>query len=91
MAQQTQEQIDQQEWENMENWRWGLFYYSARDSRMWVPKRSMFGRRRFGGTPNFAKEGARQYMLLIVGAMLLFFLVVVALERSGFLGSGPPR
>lgn len=85
MASQTQQEIDQEEWENAGNWRWGLFYYSERDSRIWVPKRSMFGRRRFGGTPNFAKEGARTYMMIIIGAMLLMFGVVVALERSGIL------
>lgn len=82
----TQEQLDHDEWENPANWRWGLFYYSERDSRDWVPKRSMFGRRRYGGTPNFAKPSARQTMMILVGIMILFFLVVVSLERSGFLG-----
>lgn len=81
----TQEQIDHEEWENPANWHWGIFYHSARDSRDWVPKRSMFGRRRYGGTPNFAKPGARAHMMILVSLLLLFFLVVVTLERLGVL------
>ena len=76
-----QENIDQREWENKENWRWGLFYFSERDSRSWVPKRSAFGRRRYGGTPNFAKKSARQYMMIVVGLAMLVLLTVMALER----------
>ncbi|HKI97505.1 MAG TPA: hypothetical protein VKB51_03420 [bacterium] len=83
--QQTQEQINDAEWQNSANWRFGLFYYSPRDSRVWVPKRSMFGRRRYGGTPNFAQPSARQYMMLIVTFMLALFLLVVLLERWGVL------
>lgn len=81
----TQEETDYAEWEDPANWRFGLFYYSELDSRDWVPKRSMFGRRRYGGTPNFAKPSARRYMMIMVGLMLLFFLVVVSLERAGIL------
>jgi uncharacterized membrane protein len=81
----TQEETDEAEWTSSANWRWGLFYYSAKDSRDWVPKRAFYGRRRFGGTPNFAKPGARQYMMLIVGAMLAVFFLIVMLERIGVL------
>jgi uncharacterized membrane protein len=84
--QHDQERINETEWENPANWRYGLFYRSERDSRIWVPKRSMFGRRRYGGTPNFAKKSARQYMMLVVGLALVLFLFVVALERLGVLG-----
>lgn len=80
-----QEETNQREWEDAANWRWGLFYYSEADSRDWVPKRSMFGRRRFGGTPNFAKKSARQYMMIMISLMLLFLLIVISLERSGVL------
>jgi len=83
--QQSQEEIDEAEWQNPANWRFGLFYYSPRDSRPWVPKRRMYGRRRFGGTPNFARQSARQYVMLTVSLMLLFFLIVVWLERKGIL------
>ena len=91
MEPRNQAQIDQAEWANEKNWRWGLFYYSERDSRPWVPKRSLYGRHRYGGTPNFAKESARRYLMLLVGLMLLLLLFVLALERTGILGSGPPR
>jgi uncharacterized membrane protein len=81
----TQQQIDEAEWLDAANWRYGLFYYSEADSRPWVPKRSMFGRRRFGGTPNFAKRTARQYMMLLGGLLLLVLLIVTTLERAGIL------
>ena len=80
-----QEDINQSEWEDEANWHWGLFYYSAKDTRDWVPKRSMFSRRRFGGTPNFARPGARAHLMIMVGIMVVFFLVVVTLERTGVL------
>ena len=79
----NQEQLNEKEWENPENWKLGIFYYSHKDTRFWVPKRSMMGRRRYGGTPNMAKKGARTYMMLILGGMLLLLLLVMALERSG--------
>jgi uncharacterized membrane protein len=81
----TQDQINDREWNDPANWHYGLIYSSGRDSRDWVPKRSLFGRRRYGGTPNFAKQSARRYMLLMVGLALVLFLAVVALERLGIL------
>jgi hypothetical protein len=45
----------------------------------------MYGRRRYGGTPNFAKPSARQHLMVIVGILLLFLLVVASLERLGML------
>ena len=77
----TQEEINEQEWENRVSWRRGIFYYSERDSRPWVPKRSMFGRRRFGGTPNFAQPAARAYFMLLVGIAVLIVLVLIATGR----------
>jgi uncharacterized membrane protein len=85
VEQRSQEEIDHTEWKNPANWRYGLFYHSERDSRPWVPKRSMYGRRRYGGTPNFAKPSARQHLMVIVGILLLFLLVVASLERLGML------
>lgn len=81
----NQQRIDEAEWENPANWRFGLFYHSERDSRPWVPKRSMFGRRRYGGTPNFAKKSARQFMMVALGIGILFFLLVASLENQGWL------
>jgi len=80
--QQSQQEIDEEEWNHKANWRFSLFYYSERDSRPWVPKRSMFGRRRFGGTPNFAKKSARQYMMIILGLAFVFFLLIASLGRG---------
>ena len=79
------QRIDESEWENPANWRMGLFYYSERDSRPWVPKRSMLGRRRYGGTPNFAKKSARQFLMLIIGIGVLMVLIVASLENNGML------
>jgi uncharacterized membrane protein len=81
----TQEQINDSEWHNPANWRYGLVYFSARDSRAWVPKRAMFGRRRYGGTPNFANPSARRYMALMLSLMLMLLLAVMTLERLGIL------
>lgn len=80
-----QQRINESEWKNPANWRWGLFYFSETDSRDWVPKRAMMGRKRFGGTPNLAKKSARIYMLLLFGLFTLVFILVASLERSGFL------
>lgn len=77
----SQEEIDEAEWLKPANWRAGIFYHSERDSRNWVPKRSMFGRRRYGGTPNFAKESARKLMMIIAGICVLLFLTVVTVEN----------
>ena len=78
-----QEEINEKEWSNRANWRFGLFYHSIRDSRTWVPKRTMFGRSRFGGTPNFARPEATTFLMVLVGIMVFLILLVIALERSG--------
>lgn len=80
-----QELRNHAEWEDKANWRLGIFYHSERDSRSWVPKRSHFGRKRFGGTPNFGQPSARSHLMLIFGGALLVVLVVVLLERAGVL------
>lgn len=81
----SQDEINDAEWQNPANWRYGLFYYGPRDTRAWVPKRSLFGRRRYGGTPNFAHPGARSSMMLLVGVLVIIFLFIVWLERLGVL------
>jgi len=81
----TQEEINQKEWEDPANWRGGIFYYGPKDTRPWVPKRSMFGRRRFGGTPNFAIRSARQTIMVVVGICVLIVFAVSLLEKSGWL------
>ncbi len=81
----TQEERNVAAWEDPASWRLGLFYYSNADTRPWVPKRSMMGRRRFGGTPNFAQPTARAYLMVVLGFGLAAILLVTALERSGVL------
>jgi len=78
-----QAEIDENEWNTRANWRLGLFYYSETDSRAWVPKRSMLGRRRFGGTLNFAKPQARRYFYTMLAALLGLFLILVILGQLG--------
>lgn len=82
----SQEEIDEKEWQNPDSWTLGLFYYSEKDSRLWVPKRGLLMRSRHGGTPNFAKPGARSHFMILVGIGALVVLVVVALDRMGVLG-----
>jgi len=79
----SQDEINETEWLNPANWRAGIFYHSEQDSRIWVPKRSMFGRRRYGGTPNFAKESARKFIMIVIGVCVLVFMVVVTVENMG--------
>ncbi|MCZ6556341.1 MAG: hypothetical protein O7E56_05335 [SAR324 cluster bacterium] len=81
----SQAEIDEREWQDSANWRFGFFYHSELDSRPWVPKRGIFGRSRIGGTPNFAQPAARTYFMLIVGVALFVLLIVLALDRSGIL------
>lgn len=82
---QEQDAVNEAEWRNSRNWKLGIFYYSERDSRPWVPKRSLFGKRHAAGTPNLAKKEARWYLMVIIGTMLLLLLIVGALERAGVL------
>jgi uncharacterized membrane protein len=78
----TQAEINEQEWTNAENWKLGMFYYSQRDSRVWVPKRTLFGRQqRLGGTPNFAKPAARLYVLVVTSMLFGMILVLMVLRR----------
>lgn len=81
----SQQEIDVEEWMNPANWKMLMFYYSKKDSRAWVPKQAMFGRKRSGGTPNLANRAARVYVLTILGIGLSLLFVVMYLENSGIL------
>jgi uncharacterized membrane protein len=67
-----QETINQREWENPANWKAGLFYNSARDSRIWVPKR---GVRWSGWTPNFAQPQSGWLLIGLSSVPLGFVLL----------------
>lgn len=75
----SQDLINQREWDRPENWRGFLgSYRSGRDIRIWVPKRNP----RLGWTLNFAHRGAYWTLagLLTVplGSLLLLVLPQVA-------------
>ena len=78
MDEQAQQEINEKEWSLGENWRWGIFYFSELDSRVWVPKRRLYGRQRSGGTFNLAKPSARRFLFSFIG-FLLVVLVFAAL------------
>lgn len=71
------------EWENSKNWRLGIVYYNPNDPRAWVPKRSSFGRRRFGSTPNMANPAARAPLKKMLGFFLLAIAAIYALQWLG--------
>jgi uncharacterized membrane protein len=50
-----------------ENWKWGLFYFNRKDSRLMVPKRVAS----MGITLNFAHPLAMLVFILIISAILL--------------------
>ena len=77
-SQPSQQELFEREWADRRNWKLGLIYYAPRDPRAWVPKRSSFGRRRFGVTPNLANRAARVYLYLtLFGFAGLFALLYV--------------
>ena len=63
--------IDDAEWQDPTNWRWGAFYFSRRDSRAFVPKRHP----QLGVTINFARPAG---IGLLVGVLLVVTLVALA-------------
>ena len=74
-----QDVINQQEWESPENWTgWFGTYRSARDARLWVPKKNP----RLGWTLNFAHRGAWWACLapawVPLGFALLFLLLYLS-------------
>ena len=71
----SQLEIDDAEWTKPENWRGGIFYFSRRDSRPFVPKR----RSAMGITVNFAHPTG----VLFVAGAIGFTGLLVYLARSG--------
>jgi uncharacterized membrane protein len=79
----SQQELFDREWEDRANWKLGLFYYAPRDPRAWVPKRSSFGRRRFGVTPNLAHPQARAYFFITLFAFGGLFVLLYVLQWLG--------
>jgi uncharacterized membrane protein len=72
----TQQEINEQEWKNPNNWSESLvgFYFSKRDSRVWVPKSIPW----MGWTLNLAKPAGARWMLgFLAGIPLLTVLIIV--------------
>ncbi len=69
----TQNEINLQEWENKENWKWGQFYNSKKDSRIWIPKKPKW----MGWTLNFSKKQSYCWLfsLLILLPIILHIIV----------------
>ena len=80
----TQDAINQREWNNPSNWALGIFYRSDDDSRWMVPKpdRGWGGIRQSGWTLNFAHR--RSWWMLLglsivpLGFTLLAILLAIA-------------
>jgi uncharacterized membrane protein len=73
----AQELLNQQEWEHPDNWTGPLgIYRSARDTRLWVPKRNPA----YGWTLNFAHRAA-WWSLLGLFTVPIGFLVLYLLLR----------
>jgi len=72
----TKDEINQAEWDNLDNWT--TIYFSKKDSRSWVPKKNP----RHGWTINFGSTaGARWiYYLFILFLLLgtLFGAVIIS-------------
>ena len=72
----TQEEIDRAEWENLANWSHPVFgvYFSKRDSRIWVPKRTPS----WGWTLNMGHPSATWWL---VGIILVPAVVLQLIKR----------
>lgn len=73
---------DQDELDRMrldpENYKWGIFYYNPRDSRIFLPKRIPL----MGFTLNFANPYS--YLILIMLLAVILFLTSVGVPHSQF-------
>jgi len=73
----TQNELNEREWKNPRNWKWGIFYSCDRDTRVWVPKRLRW----MGWTFNFAHRKS-WYWLAVVFSWIIIVIFFV-LFKSG--------
>ena len=66
-----QKDLNEMEWSDKINWKWGIFYYSHNDTRVWAPKKPKW----CGWTLNFAKK--QSYLWLLFIALLPVVVVFV--------------
>jgi hypothetical protein len=80
----NQKETNQQEWSSPSNWRWS-FYRSARDSRLWVPKRIPT----LGWTLNLAHPRAATWLALFGLWLCLIIVLIAAVGGWSVLSSSP--
>jgi uncharacterized membrane protein len=73
----TSEQ-NQKEYQDINNWKWGVFYYSKRDSRVWTPKQI----NKQGWTLNFAKPMSYAWIGAFILIPIILVPVIVSLSGS---------
>ena len=81
MADETQDQINDREWNRIENWSGPFGSYSSKaDTRLWVPKRPMTGT---GSTLNFGQTGAKTAVaaMFVPAAAVVVMLVLLYFFR----------
>ena len=67
-----QQEINQGEWSNPTNWRWGV-YNSPRDSRVWVAKQIPWT----GWTLNFAHSAAWWWMAALLAPAAVGVVIAI--------------
>lgn len=75
----------QEDWENPDNWRAGLFYYAPHDPRTFVPKRCYGGSLLAGVTLNYAQP----LSWIIMGVALILPALWVRQEVLAFFRAVP--
>ena len=74
----NQNELNHQEWENTENWSLG-FYFSKRDSRVWVPKHPPW----MGWTPNIGQHAGAAWLLgFLIGLPILLLACFIFLPTN---------
>ena len=76
----NQEANNQVEWSNPDNWSCG-FYFSKRDSRIWVPKPIPW----MGWTLNIGTRGGAWWLLGFIIGLPLFSMAIVLIPLISFL------
>lgn len=65
-------------WNNPDNWKWGVFYYNKNDDRLFVPKRIP----ELGVTINFAHPYSRLTSLIIF-LFIIGTIVLIETNKNG--------
>jgi uncharacterized membrane protein len=74
----TQDEINEKEWGNPDNWAGPGFYFSKRDSRVWVPKSIPW----MGWTLNIARPMGAYLLLAFIIGIPLFIIIISVVARK---------